>query len=413
MIEDIGILGQNENHDLVTDAIESDEDESDSNESKADGDELILPRVIDGINHSNSGSGKKKHPRNGGNPVTNINTVRKWRVAKLKKPNICVELEHLYGFQENATVEEYRKAIEFISCGKIICIVRGMLLTASKQTVYRHQTTNLDHMDRVRNGAFANLDKVLALDPNGNPAVEGQYLSKKKPRVSLGNVSQHLISIDNDMDHIGMTTSSYNNTTIDQYSDRRNVTIDMMGSFQNSNIASDVNGSVSTKRIDGVIEWDDYFMAISYLSAMRSKDPSTQVGACIVNADKRIVGIGYNGFPRGCSDDILPWTRHAENELDTKYPYVCHAEVNAILNKNSSDLKNCTIYVGLFPCNECAKMIIQSGITEVVYISDKYHDTPSMIASRRMFQLSRVDMRQHIPKMNSVVVDFTKINMAV
>jgi dCMP deaminase len=106
-----------------------------------------------------------------------------------------------------------------------------------------------------------------------------------------------------------------------------------------------------------------------------SADPSTQVGACIVDADARIVGIGYNGFPRGCSDDDLPWDRTGDTELDTKYPYVCHAEMNAILNKNSASLKGCRIYVALFPCNECTKLIIQSGITEVVYYSDKYHDT--------------------------------------
>jgi dCMP deaminase len=145
----------------------------------------------------------------------------------------------------------------------------------------------------------------------------------------------------------------------------------------------------ATKRSD-VIEWDLYFMSVSYLSAMRSKDPSTQVGACIVNADKRIVGIGYNGFPRGCSDDELPWARKADDELDTKYPYVCHAEVNAILNKNSADVKGCSMYVALFPCNECAKMIIQSGITEVVYLSDKYRETASMRASRKMMTMAKV-----------------------
>ena len=135
------------------------------------------------------------------------------------------------------------------------------------------------------------------------------------------------------------------------------------------------------------LSWDDYFMSVAFLSSMRSKDPNTQVGACIVNSEKRIVGIGYNGFPRGCSDDALPWARHSENgnELDTKYPYVCHAEVNAILNKNSADVQGCSIYVGLFPCNECAKMIIQSGIREVVFLSDKYKNSNSMIASRKLF----------------------------
>ncbi|KAJ1439827.1 cytidine deaminase-like protein [Ochromonadaceae sp. CCMP2298] len=164
----------------------------------------------------------------------------------------------------------------------------------------------------------------------------------------------------------------------------------------------------AAKRTDA-IPWDDYFMSVSYLSAMRSKDPSTQVGACIVNADKRIVGIGYNGFPRGCSDDELPWARKADDELDTKYPYVCHAEVNAILNKNSADVKGCSIYVALFPCNECAKMIIQSGITEVVYLSDKYKETASMRASRRMMSMAKLCLRQYTPTQREVTIDFSQI----
>merc|ERR1712232_1122010 len=126
-------------------------------------------------------------------------------------------------------------------------------------------------------------------------------------------------------------------------------------------------------------------------------DPSTQVGACIVDKENKIVGIGYNGFPLGCSDDQLPWARKADCELDTKYPYVCHAEMNAILNKNASSLHGCRIYVALFPCNECAKLIIQSGINEVVYKSDKYKHTTSMQASRRLFGMANVKMRHFEP----------------
>ncbi len=119
------------------------------------------------------------------------------------------------------------------------------------------------------------------------------------------------------------------------------------------------------------ISWDEYFMGLSLLSAMRSKDPSTQVGACIVSDDNKIMSVGYNGFQRGCSDDEFPWERSAENSNDTKYPFVCHAELNAILNAGGQDLRGARIFVALFPCNECAKAIIQSGIKEVVYISDK------------------------------------------
>ncbi len=140
------------------------------------------------------------------------------------------------------------------------------------------------------------------------------------------------------------------------------------------------------------IAWDKYFMGVALLSAMRSKDPSTQVGACIVNPQKRIVGIGYNGFPVGCDDDCFPWENTGEF-LDTKYPYVVHAEPNAILNSISS-LDNCTIYVTLFPCHECTKLLIQSGIKEIVYLSDKYADTPSDQAAKKMLDASKVSYRK-------------------
>ncbi len=134
-------------------------------------------------------------------------------------------------------------------------------------------------------------------------------------------------------------------------------------------------------------------MGIAILSSRRSKDPSTQVGACIVNESKRIVGVGYNGFPTGCSDETLPWNREGKF-LETKYPYVCHAELNAVLNSISSNLSGCTIYVDLFPCNECAKIIIQAGIKEVVYLSDKYAATDQVKASKILFKQSKIRLRQ-------------------
>ena len=140
------------------------------------------------------------------------------------------------------------------------------------------------------------------------------------------------------------------------------------------------------------ISWDEYFMGVAVLSSMRSKDPNTKVGACIVNTSKRIIGIGYNGFPYGCSDDEFPWERTG-GFLDTKYAYVVHAEPNAILNA-TSDLTNATLYVTLFPCNECAKLIIQSGIREIVYVSDKYQDTDASKASRRMLEAAGLKLRQ-------------------
>lgn len=143
---------------------------------------------------------------------------------------------------------------------------------------------------------------------------------------------------------------------------------------------------------ENYINWDDYFMGIALLSAMRSKDPNTQVGACIVNEDKRIIGVGYNGLPKGCSDKDFPWEREGEF-LETKYPYVCHAELNAILNSIKS-LKDCIIYVALFPCNECSKAIIQSGIKEIIYLSDKYADTDINRASKKMLDAAGVKYRK-------------------
>ncbi len=146
------------------------------------------------------------------------------------------------------------------------------------------------------------------------------------------------------------------------------------------------------KRLD-YITWDEYFMSVAMLSAMRSKDPNTQVGACIVNQDLKIVGTGYNGFPKGCSDDDLPWGREGAY-LQTKYPFVCHAELNAILNSISKDLRGCKLYVVMFPCNECAKAIIQSGITEVIFRDNKYPDSDSVKASTLMLTQAGVKIRQ-------------------
>lgn len=136
---------------------------------------------------------------------------------------------------------------------------------------------------------------------------------------------------------------------------------------------------------ENYISWDEYFMAIARLSEQRSKDPNTQVGACIVDQNNHIVSIGYNGFPNGISDDEFPWEREG-GVLDTKYAFVCHAELNAITNAKGKSLTGCRIYVSLFPCNECAKLIIQSGLSEVIYYDDKYASTEHTIASKRMLE---------------------------
>jgi len=153
------------------------------------------------------------------------------------------------------------------------------------------------------------------------------------------------------------------------------------------------------------ISWDEYFMGVALLAAMRSKDPNTQVGACIVDGENRILSTGYNGFPSGCSDDEYPWDREGEFGC-TKYPFVVHAELNAILNARGKNLTGAKIYVALFPCNECAKAIIQSGIKEIVYLSDKYANTEGTLASKRMLKSAGIKFTQLNTNQGSLTIDF-------
>ena len=165
------------------------------------------------------------------------------------------------------------------------------------------------------------------------------------------------------------------------------------------------------KRRENVLDWDSTFMGIAKLIAMRSKDPNTQVGAVIVGKDKRIMSLGYNGLPAGMSDDENVWNREGDDELTLKYTYVCHAEENAILNYRGdfAALSNASIYVSLFPCNNCAKMIAQSGIKEVVYESDKYGGTPLNIASKKILNAAGVVCRR-MDKQVDVDVAFSNLN---
>ena len=149
------------------------------------------------------------------------------------------------------------------------------------------------------------------------------------------------------------------------------------------------------KQRNDYLTWDEYFMGVAVLSSKRSKDPSTQVGACIVSSDNRILSIGYNGAPNGFEDVYFPWDRTGEN-LNTKYPYVCHAELNAISNYrgNKKDFEKAKLYVTLFPCNECAKLVIQNGIKEIIYLSNKYDNTDSVKASKKLFDTCGVSYKE-------------------
>ena len=153
------------------------------------------------------------------------------------------------------------------------------------------------------------------------------------------------------------------------------------------------------------LSWDQYFMGIAKLSSMRSKDPNTSVGACIVGKDNKILSVGYNGMPQGCSDDEYPWERENDDPLQTKYLFVCHAELNALLNYTGTNLKGAKIYTTLFPCNECTKALIQSGIREVIYSEDKYAGTASVIAAKKMMKSAGITYRQYENSQNCVQID--------
>ena len=157
---------------------------------------------------------------------------------------------------------------------------------------------------------------------------------------------------------------------------------------------------------DDNISWEEYFMGIAIFASKRSKDPNTQVGACIVDNEHNILSLGYNGAPIGYPDDILPWEREGLPE-NTKYPYVCHAELNAILNaaRNGVTLKNSTLYVTLFPCNECAKAIIQSGIKNVIYLEDKYHDLPMTCISKKLLSISKINFTPYTKTLRNIILN--------
>ncbi len=157
------------------------------------------------------------------------------------------------------------------------------------------------------------------------------------------------------------------------------------------------------KKREDYINWDSYFMGIAILSGQRSKDPSTQVGACIVGKNNKILSVGYNGAPRGYEDEDMPWAREGDFK-NTKYAYVCHAELNAILNNPGISFEDAKIYVDLFPCNECAKAIIQSGIKEVIYYSDKYQGTDANIVSKKLFDTCNVKYTKYEPIGKDIVV---------
>lgn len=176
-------------------------------------------------------------------------------------------------------------------------------------------------------------------------------------------------------------------------------------SARHKGVSEEQPESMGTGKRTDCLSWDEYFMAVALLSGQRSKDPNTRVGACVADSGNKIVGVGYNGFPWGCSDDELPWNREGDY-LDTKYPYVCHAELNAVLNATSRDLSACRIYVALFPCNECTKVIIQSGIGEIIFLSDKYKHTDSVKASKIMLEKSGVLYRQFKTERDAIRLTF-------
>ena len=140
------------------------------------------------------------------------------------------------------------------------------------------------------------------------------------------------------------------------------------------------------------LSWDEYYIALAAISALRSKDPKCKVGACIINpTNHRVLSLGYNGFPINCPDDEFPWTKDDPDVDKNKFGYVVHAELNAILNANA-DITGSWLYTTHYPCNECAKAIIQSGITKVIYYNDYKPDSPIHRASEKMFKYANIEV---------------------
>jgi dCMP deaminase len=233
--------------------------------------------------------------------------------------------------------------------------------------------------------------KLKLLDVEQQNAIE-KYLSSKNP-VKTSRMAPVSTSLTETASNDVRATSSASGSTGEESN--------LLTLLFNGN----ENGHQSSEKRSDYLSWDEFFMGAALLAAKRSKDPATQVGSAIVNSTDRIVGIGYNGMPQGCSDDVLPWGKDSSSPLDTKYMYVCHAEMNAILNKNIQSAEGCTIYSTMFPCNECAKMIIQSGIKRVVYLHDKPLK-PEMIASKRLFDLARVEYSQFVPQRTHITLSF-------
>ncbi|KRY51242.1 Deoxycytidylate deaminase, partial [Trichinella britovi] len=162
--------------------------------------------------------------------------------------------------------------------------------------------------------------------------------------------------------------------------------------------------SANQKRED-YISWTDYFMGVALLSSKRSKDPIMQEGACIVNSDNHIIGVGYNGMPAGCSDDRMPWADQANSILETKHPYICHAALNAVVNKISNSAKGCCLYTTHLPCSHCAGLLIQSGVKSVYFLKNSL-DTISTAATERLFKESGVHYEQYKTQTNKIVINF-------
>ncbi|KAF7710059.1 hypothetical protein HF521_008931 [Silurus meridionalis] len=175
---------------------------------------------------------------------------------------------------------------------------------------------------------------------------------------------------------------------------QRNQKSDVMASKNRESGKDTEPGPPPPMATTGSYKDEVYFMTVALLFAKKSPDPNTKVGACIVNQEGKIVGIGYNKMPNGCENADFPWKRGKYDDPTTKHQYVCHAELNAIVNKTSVDVKGCTIYVTLFPCNQCARILIQSGVRNLVYLSNKRKDRPDTNVSNKLLDTAGVTCRQ-------------------
>jgi len=341
-------------------------------------------------------------------------TQQQWLHSK--RPYVCDAATNAVlnkGNQDLAGCRLYVTKYPTSDCVKVMIqsgIQELVILQEKEEEEEKHMIMNMSD-DEIRN-LMSNATKEEEDELASHFMLSMANIHFRHCRPTILSITLDFNSAQNETKPIVATKNDFNNLTIEGTPlSANNITVDEQEAAKILKEETNYDAYLvhNNGRREDYLSWDDYFMSVALLTAQRSKDPNTQVGACIVDGDRRIVGLGYNGMPRGLSDDEMPWAKRNSNPLYNKYKYVTHAEVNAILNSKgsySSHVNGGTIYVALFPCENCAKMIIQSGIKKVVYLNDIYHDTDGCCASRAMLRCAKITLQQYIPTMPKMTIKY-------